>query len=128
MQFSIQTIKPLGVVERELKNSDFIFKIGLNGNFVVEFAEELNAIVSTMIAGGMKRLSLDLTELKYIDSTGMGLLINLTKLIRSKGGDLVFLNVNSKIMEVFSVVKLQDFIHCFKSEKQMVEHLSSIHS
>jgi anti-anti-sigma factor len=128
MQFGIQVTKPLGVSEKEAKNSDQIFKLYLNGNFVVEIVEEFTTLTNVLFAGGMRRLAIDLAELKYIDSTGIGVLINVTKLLRSKSGDMVFLNVNSKIMEVFSLVKLQEFIPCFKSEKQMLEHLSSIHS
>lgn len=126
MEFKIQVTKPLGLADRELKVSDYIYRVYMNGNFVVEFVEEFAAMTNALFAGGMRRLAVDLAELKYIDSTGIGALINLTKLLRSKGGDLIFMNVNSKIMDVFSLVKLQEFIPCLKSEKQMLEHLSSI--
>lgn len=128
MQFGIQIAKPLGISDKENKSSDYIYKVYLNGNFVVEFVEEFTVLTNTLFAGGMRRLAVDLAELKYIDSTGIGVLINLAKMLRAKSGDMIFMNVNSKVMEVFALVKLQEFIPCFKSEKQMLEHLSSIHS
>ncbi len=128
MQYGIQMIKAIGSMDKEERPQDAIFKILMNGNFVLEISDEFTLLIGTLINGGMRRLVMDMGDLKYIDSTGIGIFINLTKQIRTKGGDLVFVNVNSKILEVFGLVKLQDFIPCFKSEKQMMEHLSSLNA
>lgn len=128
MQYGIQILRSIGQGDRDDRPQDYIFKILLSGNFVLEISEEFTTLIGTLTSGGMRRLAVDLTDLKYIDSTGIGIFINLTKQIRTKGGDLVFINVNAKIMEVFGLVKLQDFIPCLKSEKQMMEHLSSLNA
>jgi len=70
----------------------------------------------------MKKTAFDLSELKYIDSTGIGIMISIAKQLRTKGGDLVFFNVNSAILEIFQLVKMNDFIQFFRGEKQITEH------
>lgn len=126
MQYQLELIRASGIVNREDLNSVHIYKIFLNGNFVMEITEEFTLLITTLFQGGMRKLVFDMSNLKYIDSTGIGIFINLTKLIRTKGGDLCFINVAPKVMEVFSLVKLNDFIKFFKSDKQVVEHLFSL--
>ena len=126
MQYQVELIRAPGAVSKDDLNQIHVYKIFLNGNFVMEISEEFTLFINTLVHGGMKKVVFDLTNLKYIDSTGIGIFINLTKGIRAKGGDLVFLNVNAKVYEIFSLVKLNDFIQFFKSDKQVNEHLFSL--
>jgi len=122
MNYKLGMIRSTGALSRENLNDSFVYTIQLSGNFVMEISDEFSLLVSTLISGGMKKVVFDLAELKYIDSTGIGIFINLTKQIRARGGDLVFFNVNSKILEIFHLVKLNDFIQFFRGEKQVTDH------
>lgn len=126
MTYQIELIRTGAVVSKDVPYQPYAYKLLMGGNFVMEISEDFTNLLTTFIKGGIRKLILDLGELKYIDSTGIGILINLTKLMRAQGGDIVMYNVNAKTMETFSVVKLQDFIKIFKSEKQALEHLNSL--
>jgi anti-sigma B factor antagonist len=125
MQYQIEMIHSTAH-HSDNPNDNYIYKVLLSGNFVMEISEEFSLLISSLIKGGMRFLTFDLTKLSYIDSTGIGIFINLAKQIRANQGDLAFLNVSSKIMEVFKLVKLHDFIPIFKSDKQVIEHLFSL--
>ena len=126
MNYQIELIRTGGVISKDAPYQPFVSKLLLGGNFVMEASEDFTHLLTTFIKGGVRKLILDLAELKYIDSTGIGILINLTKLMRAQGGDMVMYNVTPKITEVFSLVKLHDFIQIFKSEKQAFEYLSTL--
>lgn len=126
MIYQVEMIRSSGNLNKDDLNLSFVYKIHLNGNFVMEISDEFNLLLSTLINGGMRKVVFDVTNLKYIDSTGIGILISVTKLIRAKGGDLVMLNVNQKILEVFNLVKLNDFIQFFKGEKQVTDHFFAL--
>lgn len=126
MQYQLELIRASGNINKDDLNNSHIYKILLNGNFVMEITEEFTLLITTLFQGGMRKLVFDMGNLKYIDSTGIGIFINLTKLLRTKGGDICFLNVPPKILEVLNLVKLNEFIKFFKSDKQVVEHLFSL--
>ena len=60
--------------------------------------------VTKVIAFNYKALIFDCPNLSYVSSTGIGAFINLWKAIRLQGGNFVFLNVQSKVMEVFQLL------------------------
>ena len=60
--------------------------------------------VTKVIAFNYKALIFDCKNLSYVSSTGIGAFINLWKAIRLQGGNFVFLDVQSKVMEVFQLL------------------------
>ena len=122
MVYKLELIRSPGSWSKEDANKNYVYRIHLSGNFVMEIAEEFNLLLSTLVAGGMRNVVFDLTDLKYIDSTGIGAFISLAKQLRAHEGDLVFFNVNTKLLEIFHLVKLNDFIQFFRGEKQVTDH------
>ena len=122
MVYKLDMIRSPGTLSKDDQNKNFVYVLHLSGNFVMEISDEFSLLMTTLITGGMKKVVFDLAELKYIDSTGIGIFINVTKQVRTKGGDLVFFNVNPKILEIFHLVKLNDFIQFFRGEKQITDH------
>src|SRR6266403_4888976 len=97
MVYKVDMIRGAASLSKDDLNKGFVYVIHMSGNLVMEVSDEFSLFLTTLIQGGMKKVVLDMTELKYVDSTGIGIFINVTKLIRNKGGDLVFLNVNQRI-------------------------------
>ena len=126
MFYQIELMRSAVSLGKDDLNNIFVYKVHLSGNLVMEVSDEFNLLIGTLINGGVKKLVFDLTELKYIDSTGIGVFIGLAKSIRSKGGDIAFLNVNAKIHEVFHLVKLNEFIPFFRGDKQVVDHFFAL--
>jgi len=122
MGYTLEMIRSPGALRKDDLNQSFVYVIGFSGNFVMESSDEFNVLMGTLIAGGLKKAVFDLGELKYVDSTGIGIFINAAKQIRARGGDLAFYNVNPKVLEILQLVKLNDFIQFFKGEKQITDH------
>jgi anti-sigma B factor antagonist len=53
-----------------------------------------------------KRLALDLSELKYLDSSGLGTLVQLWATSKQAGTELTVINLNKRIRDLLGVTNL----------------------
>jgi anti-anti-sigma factor len=74
----------------------------------------------TIIQGGGRKIIVDMKDLEYIDSSGIGILINTAKLLRSKGGDIALLNVDDEINKILKVINFERFIKMFNEYHEAV--------
>jgi anti-anti-sigma factor len=55
---------------------------------------------------GPKRIVLDLTELGYMDSSGLGSIIGLYVSVKSAGGHLEVINLSARVKQLFSITNV----------------------
>jgi anti-sigma B factor antagonist len=84
--------------------------------------DELRSAVHSLIDGGKKKIILNLAEVDYIDSSGVGELVGCFTTLRKAGGELKLLNLTQKVQDVLHVTKLytvfdirDDEFHAVKS-------------
>ena len=66
----------------------------------------LRDAVRNLIAEGKKKIILNLAEVDYIDSSGVGELVGAFTTVRNAGGELKLLNLTQKVHDVLHVTKL----------------------
>jgi len=83
---------------------------------------ELRDAVHGLIEKGKKKIILNLAEVDYIDSSGVGELVGCYTTVRNAGGELKLLNLTQKVHDVLHVTKLytvfdirDDEFHAVKS-------------
>lgn len=64
-----------------------------------------DAVLET-IAGGSRKVLLNLGEVTYIDSSGLGELVSAFTSMKNAGGELKLLNVTKKISDLLVITKL----------------------
>jgi anti-sigma B factor antagonist len=69
-------------------------------------AQNLLSEVELRINNGEKRVVLDLQELKYINSSGLNVLINILTKCRNSGGEVVVCCLSEKVKQLFLITKL----------------------
>lgn len=67
---------------------------------------ELRDAVRNLVAEGKKKIILNLAEVDYIDSSGVGELVGSYTTVRNAGGELKLLNLTQKVQDVLHVTKL----------------------
>jgi anti-sigma B factor antagonist len=67
---------------------------------------ELRDAVRGLIADGKKKIILNLANVDYIDSSGVGELVGSFTAMRKAGGELKLLNLSQKVKDVLYVTKL----------------------
>ena len=62
--------------------------------------------VRDLLSKEKKKIVLNLAEVSYIDSTGVGELVGSLMSVRNRGGDLKLMNLTPKVKDVVNVTKL----------------------
>ena len=81
-----------------------VLRVG--GDLDVVGAPDLRQAVVTAVAGGARLLALDLSELDFIDSFGIGAVVGALKRLRQRGGDLALVCPSPRIRRVFEICDL----------------------
>ena len=68
--------------------------------------ETLRGAVQSLLTQGKKKIILNLAEVSYIDSSGVGELVRSFTSVRNQGGELKLLNLTQKVHDVLHVTKL----------------------
>lgn len=107
------------------ESHEYTCRLSLRGNLGIDNAHETALLVRTLINGGMRRFILNMENLNYVDSTGIGTIIRMKKDVIKVNGELVLYNVPPKVNEVFDLVNLKEFVKIFYSEQKAFEFLRS---
>jgi anti-sigma B factor antagonist len=83
-------------------------------------AEVFRNAVLKLLEKGDKRVVVNLHNIDWINSTGVGILISAYTTMRRSGGDLKLLHVSDKIRSILYVTKLNLIFKCFDSEDEAV--------
>jgi anti-sigma B factor antagonist len=90
---------------------DFSGKITLG-----EGTMSLRKAVRNVLESGTKNIILNLQEVNYIDSSGLGELMRTYSSINEAGGRMKLLHVTSRIRELLDVAKLATFFDIYDDE------------
>ncbi len=83
--------------------------IDLDENVVgLNLFSTLNDFINTEMKNGIKMFTFDMTGLKSINSSGLGILISCLKKIKDSNGSLKIINANEKIVNIFKLTKLNN--------------------
>ena len=85
----------------------------LSGEMDTAAAVEVEAALQPLFDSKGKDIVLDCTELEYIASSGLRILLNLLKKVKAGGGRVIMKNVNEVIRDV---LELTGFISIFEFE------------
>lgn len=73
--------------------------------------------VREALKNGSKKIILNLADVNYIDSSGIGELVSSYTTVTNQGGQLKLLNLTKKIHELLAITKLLTVFHVFDSEQ-----------
>jgi len=73
--------------------------------------------VREILKNGGKKIVLNLHDVNYIDSSGIGELVSCYTTVTNQGGQLKLLNLTSKIQELLQITKLLTVFQVFSDEK-----------
>ncbi len=66
----------------------------------------LRDAVRDLLSKGQKKILLNLGEVNYIDSSGIGELVSAFTTVRNQGGELKLLNLTKKVHDLLQITKL----------------------
>jgi anti-sigma B factor antagonist len=83
-----------------------ILVVEVEGQLIVGNRQEFKQKVLEALDAGERKFLVDFTRTGYIDSSGLGVLVSLSKKIRDEGGDLRLAGLNEDLKTLFELTKL----------------------
>jgi anti-sigma B factor antagonist len=78
----------------------------IEGTLDAVTAPELRPAMDTVVSEGRTQITLDLSNLRLIDSSGVGMLVSLFKRVRSNGGDVSIIGLKDQPLAIFKLLRL----------------------
>ena len=86
---------------------DGITILDLSGRITLgEGSVQLRDSVRDLLSKAQKQILLNLADVNYIDSSGIGELVSAFTTVRNQGGDLKLLNLTKKVHDLLQITKL----------------------
>jgi anti-anti-sigma factor len=84
--------------------------VKLAGDFDVSQAEEAREVFGKLVTVAQKKVVLDLSNVSFIDSSGIGAIVFLYKRLRCGGLDLALLNPQEQPYELLKLLRIDKII------------------
>ena len=92
--------------------------VKVDGQLIVGNRQELKDLVQAALDRGDRRLLIDFSRTGYIDSSGLGALVSISKKIREAGGELRLSGLNEDLRSLFELTKLDTLFAIAETPKQ----------
>ena len=111
------------IVERQVQD---VTILDLHGKILIgEGDEALRDAVNKAVEAGKTKLLLNLGDVPYVDSAGLGEIVRTYTTVSRKGGRLKLLNLTKKIQDLLSITKLLTVFETYESEDEAVRSYQS---
>lgn len=86
--------------------------------------ELLRDKINSMLQQGHRKLLLNLGEVPYVDSAGLGQMVSTLSTVKRQGGSLKLLNLTKRIQDLLSITKLLTVFDSYDSEQEALDSFS----
>ena len=105
---------------------DGVTILDLSGRIVLgEGSVQLRDTIKELIAKGQKHILLNLGDVNYIDSSGLGELVSAFTTVRNAGGELKLLSLTKKVHDLLQITKLYTVFDIKDDEASAVSAFSA---
>ena len=88
------------------KDEGGVTVVAVDGQLIVGNRQELKNLVQDALEAGERKFLIDFSGTAYIDSSGLGALVSISKKIREHGGELRLAELNEDLRALFELTKL----------------------
>ncbi|HEY3418393.1 MAG TPA: STAS domain-containing protein [Armatimonadota bacterium] len=102
-------------IERAMVN-DVIPVLRLAGELDLRNVPEVRRAIRGLIEEGQVNFLVNLTDLDFIDSSGLGVLVGGLARVREKQGEIKLVCANRRILRVFEMTRLTQLFEIYETE------------
>jgi len=114
-------LKTVDVHVRHLRS---VAVLDLSGDVTGQASEDLASAYDQATRLEPDAVLLDFTDVEYINSTGIAVLVTLLARARKEGGRMAACGLTPHYLEIFTVTRLSDFMEIFDSEQHALRSLA----
>jgi anti-sigma B factor antagonist len=106
--------------ENEIKNGTIVIR--LSGDLIGENdGSAILGVAADAIQQNALNCIVDISGLRYINSSGIGVLITLLTKFRNKGGELYLLKPSESVQKLLVITKLNAIFHIVQTEDEALQ-------
>ena len=84
--------------------------VRIKGKVTFEYCAALQSRLDSLLSENVREIDIDFKDVPFIDSSGIGEVLRLFKRMKEAGGDVVLLNPNRKLRDLFSMYRFDQFM------------------
>ena len=96
--------------------------VKVEGQLIVGNRQELKDLVFAALDKGERRILIDFSQTGYIDSSGLGALVSISKRVREAGGELRLSGLNEDLRSLFELTKLDTLFAIAETPQQALSN------
>ena len=102
----------------QTKGSGGVTVVEVDGQLIVGNRHELKDMIQAALDRGERKLLVDFSRTGYIDSSGLGALVSISKRIREASGELRLAGLNDDLRSLFELTKLDTLFTITETPEQ----------
>ena len=102
----------------QTKDPSGVTVVQVDGQLIVGNRHELKDLIQAALERGDRRMLIDFSRTGYIDSSGLGALVSISKRIREAGGELRLSGLNDDLRSLFELTKLDTLFAIAETPEQ----------
>jgi anti-sigma B factor antagonist len=99
--------------------------LSVSGEIHVTTAPELSDRLTAALDAGRTRIVLDFTQVEFIDSTGLSVLLTALRRVRLSDGALVIACANPTVLRLFEITRLDATFDIVATRDEALEHIGA---
>ncbi|MFI5173510.1 MAG: STAS domain-containing protein [Terriglobia bacterium] len=109
-------------MQLKTRKVDSVNVVDINGKITLgEGNVILRDTIRNLLARGEKKILLNLGDVTYIDSSGIGELVSSFTTTTNQGGQLKLLNLTKKVQDLLQITKLLTVFEVFNNETEALQ-------
>jgi anti-sigma B factor antagonist len=113
-----------GKMQTTIRQIDDIAIVGVSGRITLgEGNVMLREMVRELMDKGSKKILLDLGEVQYVDSSGVGELVRTYTTVRNQGGEFKLVNLSQRVNDLLQMTRLCAVFDIEKDEASALKSL-----
>ncbi|NOY08769.1 MAG: STAS domain-containing protein [Spirochaetes bacterium] len=113
-------------MEIKLRRYSSIYIVDITGDMDMYNAGNVKNVINTMIAKNIQYYIINLENVEYMDSSGIGALIYIHSELKKKDMMLRIVNVTGSVKKVIELTKLMGYFKIAQSVKDGIEQLKEL--
>jgi len=109
------------IVTKEVKKAHII---EVQGEIDVYTSPRVKETINELIEKEQYNLIINLEDVRYIDSTGLGVLIGALKKVREHNGSINLICTNPQIKKIFNITGLVKIFGIYKNQEEAISSIT----
>ena len=105
-------------MEIQMQDHDSLAVLSLSGRLDLASGATLKEQVKRLIEKSTIQIHLNLSEVEFINSSGLGALVSVMKEVRLQKGRLTLSNLASYVQEIFEITQLSHIFEIYSTEAE----------